>query len=247
MAVAIANEQSLRPRWLRAGPPYWLTRDELIAEMAARGFVVGEPQLRAWVSRGILPKPERRVPPLAEERLPRALYPAHFIPALGALLGFAQQGESLAEIKQRAPEVFDHWRHQVGEGAPPPPARAYSTLSGVGVSPAPTGSGASLVATPPPAIETTTGASGAATAGAAVLTGSATLQVAATVTPRLTRALQRAVWEYARRVAERNGVEIECMTLVAHMPAGEELPVSIPPPPAPRQRRRGKSRQTDMN
>lgn len=229
------------PRWQRAGRPYLLTRDELIAELARRSFPIGEPQLRDWVSRGILPKPTRRIPPLAERRVARALYPAYLIPALEELLKASHQRATIAEIKGRAPAIIARWREQIGAGQPrdavfnasvatATASAPAATLSGGGTIPAPTGSGTGLTFTPAPA-----------TVGTSAQLGGVMVGQKPLVHPRLLSDMQRSMWEYARRFAEANGAEVNVVELTVHTADGQTLSTTIPQagPPRPRRRSRG--------
>ena len=201
------KEQTPEPRWLAAGPPYLLTRDELIAELAARGFATSPRQLQSWVSYGVLPKPARRVPALADARVPRALYPAWLIPVLEELLGLAHQNQTIAQLKDQAPAIIAHWRE-----------KDAVLLAG----------SASATASAP----------AATIAGALRPVGtsrSASWQVRAN--PRVSRALQRAAWAYARALAAANERTVANLALVVQDEDGAELRVALPAPPPPRQKR----------
>lgn len=98
------------PRWRVVGRPYLLTRDELLSELHDRGFKVSESQLRSWVTQGILPRPERRVPPYASERKARALYPLWIIGMIFGILEKMQFGYSLEDLKKNAPNLIAYWQ-----------------------------------------------------------------------------------------------------------------------------------------
>jgi len=105
-------------RWLRTDPPYEFTRDELLAIVRSAGFDISEHQLRSWVSYGVLPRPDRRLPAGATDGVARALYPRHVSHLLLYLLQDAKDGAQLAELKIKAAEYREILK---GEDANPNP------------------------------------------------------------------------------------------------------------------------------
>ena len=230
--VAAPVEADLR--WRQAGPPYLLTRDELVEELARRGYATSERQIVSWVSYGILPKSERKVPKLAGDRLPRALYPAYLIPALQELLHHAGQNATIAQLREMAPAILATWRERLGGG--PPGVALSGTASGKA-------SGSATLATSAALSGTATGTAG----------DSATLTMTdprvrppltrlngarATAPPAIPRALQRALWAYAQHLAElRQSAPVEAR-LVVQLAEGDEEAIAVPAPPPPRAKQR---------
>ncbi len=236
--VAAPVEADLR--WRQAGPPYLLTRDELVEEIARRGYATSERQVISWVTYGIIPKPERRVPKLSGDRLPRALYPAYLIPALQDLLALAHRGKTRAQLREEAPALVAAWRERVGVGLPGAALAASShaqasgsasltpgvpTLSGAGTAPAPTGSGIGLITTDPrvrpPAIRPV---------------GNRPIPP-----PPVPRTLQRALWAYTQELAELRQVEVVETTIVMRLADGGEFVLSVPAPLAPQEQKRSRT------
>jgi hypothetical protein len=212
---AVAVEAALR--WRRAGSPYLLTRDELVEELARRGYVTSERQIVSWVSYGILPKPERKVPKLAGKHLPRALYPAYLIPALQDLLYHARQNTTIAQLRETAPTIVAAWHEQIGDGLP----GAQLAATGHGTS---SGTATTLIVDPrvrPP----TTRPTGDRPPSP----------------PAVPRALQRALWAYAQQLAELRQTALVEARIVVCLAEGKEvaIPVPAPPPPRAKQRRGG--------
>ncbi len=108
-----------QPRWRRAGSPYLLTRDELVAELRRRGSATTTRQIQFWVSCGIVPLPARGVAPLAPDRRRRALYPAYLLPVIEHLSNAADHDRSLAQLREEAPALIAKWRADLGDGPPP--------------------------------------------------------------------------------------------------------------------------------
>ncbi len=63
-----------------------LTRAELLTELRRLGYGMTDRQLRDWVTDGILPRPERRLPPGATDGIARAVYPEWMIGVISDLL-----------------------------------------------------------------------------------------------------------------------------------------------------------------
>jgi len=209
--VAMPVESDLR--WRRAGPPYLLTRDELVEELARRGYATSERQIVSWVSYGILPKSERKVPKLSGDRLPRALYPAYLIPALQELLHQARQNTTLAQLREMAPGIVATWRERMGGGLP------GAALSGTASGRA--GGSATLTVTDP-----------------RVRPPTRLIDARPTVPPAVPRALQRALWAYAQQLAElRQDTPVEAR-IVVRMAEGNEVAIAVPAPPPPRAKQR---------
>jgi hypothetical protein len=102
------------PRWRMSGPPYQFTREELINILKTAGYELSERQLRSWATAGLIPHPERRLPPGATDGIARALYPKYVVPLLQVLLQFARDGATMAELKALAPEYERMFKR--GEG-----------------------------------------------------------------------------------------------------------------------------------
>ncbi len=106
------------PRWRRAGQPYLLTRDELVAELRRRGNAATARQIQFWTAAGLLPPPLHGEVPLAADRRHRALYPAYLLPVLDELLDKSDTW-SLAQLRASAPAFIEQWRARVGDALPP--------------------------------------------------------------------------------------------------------------------------------
>jgi|GEM_PF-5641475 len=80
-------------------PPYpidgYLTRDELVEELTARGVDVDVGSLVWWEKSGTLPRPVRRW----RDGAPRALYPGYAIDAVKTLRSMQAKGRTLEEIR----------------------------------------------------------------------------------------------------------------------------------------------------
>ncbi len=100
------------PRWVTAGPPYLLTRDELVDELEKRRLNVTARQVRAWVSYGLIPKPIRRVPSGSSDSLARALYPISTIRLIQKILIGMSVGQSIEHLKQRAPVWIEEGKEE---------------------------------------------------------------------------------------------------------------------------------------
>lgn len=90
------------PRWVKAGPPYLLTRDELVEELEKRQINISARQLRSWASYGLLPKTTRRIPPGATDGVARALYQIGIIKIIQNILIALSVGQTLESMKSRA-------------------------------------------------------------------------------------------------------------------------------------------------
>jgi hypothetical protein len=98
------------PRWKRAGPPYLMTRAELIEELATWQYRVTDRQLKSWATYGLLPPPIRQVPPGATDGKPRALYRPWVIGAVMDLLARLRKGETVEDLKPIAPSLWKDWQ-----------------------------------------------------------------------------------------------------------------------------------------
>lgn len=92
----MATDQRTEPRWRRAGPPYHLTRAELLDELRRRGYTITAQTLQKWARAGLIPRPARRRPPGATDGVARAMYAAALLPVLERLLRESGPGLPLA-------------------------------------------------------------------------------------------------------------------------------------------------------
>jgi hypothetical protein len=112
--------ESTEPRWVAAGPPYLLTRDELVDELQKRRLNVTDRQIRSWVSYGLLPKPILRVPlgaPTGRGQV-RALYPITNIGIIQDILNGIRVGWTTERIKERTNERIARWKDKEDEFVP---------------------------------------------------------------------------------------------------------------------------------
>ena len=201
------STQGEEPRWQRAGPPYLLTREELVEELRQRRYAVTARQIQFWITSGVLPLPARGVVALGPDRRHRALFPASLIPVLEQLLHAAERGRTLAQLRELAPTLIEQWRGRVGDGRNVPTLAVIrgsgsvvaptSTLSGSATAPAPTGSGSGLTSTAPVGI------------------------------PRVPRALQRAAWQYAALLVAERGHVVGEVTLLVRTRTGEDIAIPV--------------------
>lgn len=218
MAAEMQHEDE--PRWQRAGPPYQFTREELQEELASFGFEITARQIRSWVSYGLIPRPIQQVPPLAPDGVARALYPAWVLFVLWRLLDKHRQGATIAQLKEIAPELIEHYqdnpRYNALEGWPPTTTIELPTAK------------ATWEAIPPTVSRTATDR-GEVTEHAAV-TASVSVTATGTVWPRIPRALRRAVWDYVQKVSERNQLDesVQHVTITIQTPT-VTLETFIPP------------------
>lgn len=98
------------PRWRRAGPPWLLTREELVDELQHAQIDVSGRQIQRWVSAGVLPKPIRQVPRSGPGNKAKALYPQWLLYVLFDLHHQAPPGATMAELKQVANQSIHTWR-----------------------------------------------------------------------------------------------------------------------------------------
>ncbi len=98
--IATFKASSMPPRWDVSGPPYQFTREELIDVLKSVGYEMSERQLRSWATAGLIPHPERRLPPGATDGVARAIYPKEVFNRLLWLLPLAADGVKIAELKE---------------------------------------------------------------------------------------------------------------------------------------------------
>ncbi len=207
------------PRWKMAGPPYLLTRDELLQELRSSGYALSDRRLRDWATEHIIPRPRRRVPAQAPDRVPRVLYPSFMVAVIKDLLDAESSSQTTREeLRQMAPQRIQYWQARYGDNPEvkeiPP---STSTFSGGATIPIPISAG-TLVSAPL----------------AATLSGTGRLVASATVSPAPARRLQDAVWGYASRFAERNSSRVIEATLTLKTEDGTVITIPIHPVPAPR-------------
>ena len=217
--VATQTEVEAEPRWRRAGPPYELTRGEIVALLREQGYIVTERQLQVWATRGILPPPTRKLPRGATDGAPRAIYPGYMATAIRDLLDEARQGRQLAALKEAAPSYIEARRLQAGaEASPLTPVRAERQVLW------------KVEATPPSAgaaVAHADGATAPATAASACMSATGSLVATGTVTPRISRALSREMLAYARRFAEKNGTRLKHAALMVEGEDGQRLSLTL--------------------
>ncbi len=100
------------PRWDISGPPYRYTREELLDILKTAGYELSDRQLRSWAAQGLIPRPERRLPPGATDGVARAIYPKYTLAVLLSLLQHARDGATIGELKALAPKYEDLFRSQ---------------------------------------------------------------------------------------------------------------------------------------
>ncbi len=193
-----------QPRWKIAGPPYLLTRDELLQELRSSGYALSARRLRDWATEHIIPRPRRRVPAQAPDRVPRVLYPSFMVAVIKDLLDAESSSKTTREqLRQMAPQRIQYWQARYGDNPEvkeiPP---RTSTFSGGATIPIPISVG--------------------------------TLVASGTVSPAPARRLQDAVWGYASRFAERNSSRVIEATLTLKTEDGTVITIPIHPVPAPR-------------
>ncbi len=235
-----AQPAKVEPRWLAAGPPYRLTRGELLRELRGKGYEITERQLRRWGELGMLPPPVRRVPPGATDGIVRALYPGWTLTLVARLLADIQGGARIADLQAAAPGYRDHLQATANDNMVP--AIPEPTFRAIHVA-----DDGHLTATETATREHVVQGSIAAVPGAATVNATATFtaegtltatgQVTLSVIPRVPRALQRALWKYVADFAERNATAVADATLTLRDEAGRPLAtIPIAPPPAPRRK-----------
>ena len=137
------------PRWKMAGPPYLLTRDELLQELRSSGYALSDRRLRDWATEHIIPRPRRRVPAQAPDRVPRVLYPSFMVAVIKDLLDAESTSQTTREeLRQMAPQRIQYWQARYGDNPEvkeiPP---STSTFSGGATIPIPISAG-TLVSAP---------------------------------------------------------------------------------------------------
>ena len=104
------------PRWKMAGPPYLLTRDELLQELRSSGYALSDRRLRDWATEHIIPRPRRRVPAQAPDRVPRVLYPSFMVAVIKDLLDAESSRQTTREeLRQMAPQRIQYWQARYGD------------------------------------------------------------------------------------------------------------------------------------
>ena len=119
MMIAAQVEGEVEPRWQRVGPPYEMTREEVVEFLREQGYIVTERQLQQWATRGILPAATRKLPPGIDDGHPRAIYPGYMATVIRDLLDDATQGQPLTALKDAAPRYIELRRSQAGAEASP--------------------------------------------------------------------------------------------------------------------------------
>ena len=71
----VGEQAEEEPRWRQAGEPIQFTRAELLDTVRKYGVTLSDRQFRSWAEHGLLPVPERRIPPATTDGVVRALYP----------------------------------------------------------------------------------------------------------------------------------------------------------------------------
>ena len=217
--VAAQVEGEMEPRWRRVGPPYELTRGEVVEFLREQGYIVTERQLQVWVTRGILPHPARKLPRGATDGAPRAVYPGYMATAIRDLLDAARQGRQLAALKEAAPRYIEARRSQAGAEASP--------LSPVGVELQSSWSVAATVPSQRLAVAQPGHAAAETPARGASVQVTASLETVGTVAPRISRVLSREVLGYAKRFAEKNGTRLKHVALVIEGEDGQRLSLTL--------------------
>jgi len=204
----VVETTEAEPRWLVAGPPYEFTRGELLELLHIMGHPMTERRLRNWADADLLPPPTRRtVPPRATDGVARALYPVWTIALLAKLCQRSEGNETIGEMQAALPEI-------------------HATV-------VPWGEhdfGLDLLLKHR-VISLRDGRPIARRLGEGFSTAKLSIDE-----PQMTRALQRAAWDYAADYTSH--APAERLYLVVISENGERLTVAIPPPPPPRTLRR---------
>lgn len=87
-------------------PPLRYTGDDLIMLV---GGVVSRHQFKRYAAAGLLPTPEKRVPPGATDGVPRALYPWWTIYVLNDVIRQRASGARMADLQATATERIERW------------------------------------------------------------------------------------------------------------------------------------------
>jgi len=206
--VAEQAEQQSEPRWERMGPPYEMTRAEVVEFLREQGYMVTERQLQHWASQGVVPAATRKLPRGATDGKPRAIYPGYMATVIRDLLDDATQGRPLTALKDAAPRYIESRRSEAGPEASPLKRVAATRSARWQVEVAPV----SLTRTVP---------------ASAALTMTATMAATGTVTPPLSRTLSRQILAYAKRFAEKNGTRWQRTVLVVEGADGQRLALTL--------------------
>lgn len=198
----------VEPRWLAAGPPYEFTRGELLEALRIMGHPMTERRLRTWADRDLLPPPSRRaVPPGATDGVVRALYPAWTIPVLEQLLHESQHNKTIAELQEVAPKASALWASVAQEKGDLGLLASFGLVIEIDGRPSATDE--------------------ANYPARAKLTGP----------PRITRALQRAAWDYAADFADKYNKPVKRLRITIEGEDGVYSTLRIPAPPPPQARK----------
>ncbi len=208
----VMNEQEVaaEPRWKTSGPPYLLTRDELLQELRSSGYVLSDRRVRDWVTQNIIPRPTRRLPAHATDGIARSMYPAFMVAVIKDLLGaeLSNQATTREELRQIASRLIPYWQKRYGDAPEVRDATAQTS--------------------------TQTLQTRALSASASVASTSS-VTAKATVAPRPARRLRLAVWGYASRFAERNTSRVTEATLMLKTEDGTVVSIPIHPASSSRQ------------
>ena len=239
IAVMKENEQvttTAEPRWKAAGPPYLLTRDELLSELHKLGYQMSDRQIRDWVTDKIIPRPTHRLPPGATDGIARALYPAWLLVVITKLLQEIDRGASRAEAQHLAQPLIEQWREHADNLYIIDQVLAGNrVLWGSATAQPATGSGPGV--TTPQTGDTERRDAVAHVNTQVLLTGQSSVTAKGTVLPRIPRRLQLAIWGYAARFTERNSTRVTEASLTLRTEDGGEVHITINPAPPPKKRR----------
>ena len=108
------NEQDVttEPRWKTAGPPYLLTREELLDELHSRGTLITDRQLKSWVTYGLIPRPIRRVRPGTTDGRPHALFHLWTIGLIGEYWRRLHKGQTIEKLKEDTSWLREYWQQR---------------------------------------------------------------------------------------------------------------------------------------
>lgn len=108
----VAEATEVEPRWERAGEPIQFTREELLDRTRRLGVSLTARQFRSWAELGLLPAPERRVPPASDDGIVRALYPGWTAALIWDLDEKLRLGAKLASLRDYAAARMRAYRAQ---------------------------------------------------------------------------------------------------------------------------------------
>lgn len=212
------QDVTTEPRWKAAGPPYLLTRDELLQELHSSGYDLSERRLRDWATEQILPRPVHRLPAQATDGIARALYPAFMVAVIKDLLDAeaSRKTTSRASLRKLAPQRIQYWQARYGDAPEVKDATTRVATQTVQITPLSVSDAGAIHAKETSSLRATS-------------TGTSSVTATLTVSPAPAHRLRDAVWGYAARFAERNGSRVTEATLTLQTEEGISVTIPIHP------------------